>query len=61
MFTGTIDIGGTIYRNDLSTGSWTYLYVDLNNEWLRVANENIIGELSSFYNLVYSKLSVGIN
>ena len=42
MFQGTIDIGGIIYKNELLTGSWTYLYIENNNDWLRVANETII-------------------
>ena len=57
MFQGTIDIGGVIYKNELLTGSWTYLYIDYNHNWLRVANEAIIGELSSFNRLVYQKIN----
>ncbi|MCJ7553576.1 MAG: hypothetical protein MUO34_06790 [Ignavibacteriaceae bacterium] len=26
VFKGTINIGGIIYRNDLPTGTWTYIY-----------------------------------
>ena len=59
IFQGTIDIGGTIYKNELLTGSWTYLYIDYNENWLRVANETIIDELSSFYQLVYDKINNG--
>ena len=57
MFQGTIDIGGIIYKNELLTGSWTYLYIENNNDWLRVANETIIRELSSIYQLVYGKIN----
>jgi len=57
MFKGTIDIGGVIYKNDLLVGSWTYLYIDNNQNWLRVANEDIIGELSSFNRLVNQKIN----
>jgi len=57
MFQGTIDIGGIIYKNDLLVGSWTYLYIDINNNWLRVANEDIIGELSSFNQLVNQRMN----
>ena len=56
MFQGTIDIGGIIYRNNLLTGSWTYLYIEYRNKWLRVANETIIKELSSLYYLVCEKI-----
>ncbi len=53
LFNGTTNIGGTIYRHDLLTGTWTYLYIEADDTWLRVANEAIIGELHSLYNLVY--------
>ena len=56
MFQGTIDIGGIIYRNDLLTGSWTYLYIEYQNNWLRVANEAIINEFSSFYYFVCRRI-----
>lgn len=58
MFNGTIDIGGIIYRNDLLTGTWTYLYIEYNDNWLRVANETIIYELHSMYNLVCGKINI---
>jgi len=58
MFHGTIDIGGIIYQNDLLTGTWTYLYIEYNNDWLRVANETIIYELSSLYHLVCEKIDL---
>ena len=56
MFRGTIDLGGIIYRNDLLTGSWTYLYIEYRNNWLRVANQAIINELSSLYFLVCNRI-----
>ena len=56
MFRGTIDLGGIIYRNDLLTGSWTYLYIEYRNNWLRVANQAIINELSSLYFLVCDRI-----
>lgn len=61
MFQGTIDIGGIIYQNDLMTGTWTYLYIECNNDWLRAANGTIIDELKSLYNLVCSKINVNSN
>ena len=61
MFNGTIDIGGIIYRNDLLTGTWTYLYIEYQKNWLRVANENIIDELNSLYNLICDKLNIDSN
>ena len=61
MFQGTIDIGGIIYQNDLLIGTWTYLYIEYSNDWLRVANEAIINELSSFYHLVYEKIDINSN
>ena len=61
MFQGTIDIGGIIYQNDLLTGTWTYLYIEYNNDWLRVANETIIYELSSLYHLVCEKIDQDSN
>ena len=57
MFQGSIDIGGIIYQNDLPTGTWTYLYIEYNNDWLRVANETIIIELTSLYHLVCEKIN----
>jgi len=56
MFKGAIDIGGIIYRNELLTGTWTYLYIEYNDTWLRVANETIIVELRSLYNFVSARL-----
>jgi len=61
MFQGTIDIGGVIYQNDLLTGTWTYLYIEYNNDWLRVANETIIYELYSLYHLVCEKIDMYSN
>jgi hypothetical protein len=61
VFRGTINIGGIIYRNDLLTGTWTYMYIEYNKNWLRVANEAIIDELKSLYNLVCSKINVNLN
>lgn len=58
MFIGSMDIGGIIYRNDLATGTWTYLYIERDDDWLRVANETIITELSSLYNFVCSKIDI---
>jgi len=58
MFEGTIDIGGIIYKNDLLTGSWTYMYIEDNDGWLRTANETIINELSSLCQMVYVKLEM---
>ena len=58
IFKGTIDIGGVIYQNNSPVGTWTFLYIFYDNNWLRIANESIIGELRSFYNLVYEKISV---
>ena len=57
LFQGTINIGGIIYRNVLPTGTWTYLYINNNNTWLRVANETIINELFSFYHLVCENIN----
>ncbi len=51
-FKGAIDIGGIIYRNELLTGTWTYLYIEYNDNWLRIANETIRAELRSLYVLV---------
>jgi hypothetical protein len=58
LFAGTIDIGGVIYKNNLLTGSWTYVYIEYNEGWLRTANEMIINELSSFYQLVCKQLEM---
>jgi hypothetical protein len=56
LFAGHINIGGVIYRNDLPTGSWTYVYIAYNSDWLRIANESILVELVSVYRLVCEKL-----
>ena len=61
MFRGAIDIGGIIYKNDLLTGSWTYLYIEYNHDWLRVANQAIINELHSLYYLVCEKVDMDSN
>ena len=58
IFKGTIDIGGVIYPKESPVGTWTFLYIFYDNNWLRIANETIIAELHSFYNLVYEKISV---
>ena len=58
LFQGTVDIGGIIYQNDSPTGTWTYLYIEYNNDWLRVANETVIHELSSLYFLVCEKINI---
>jgi len=60
MFEGTTDIGGIIYQNDMLTGTWTYVYIEYNNDWLRVANETIIHELSFLYNLVCEKINMDL-
>ena len=61
MFRGSMDIGGIIYKNDLATGSWTYMYIDDNSTWLRVANEIILNELSSLYFFVVGKMDMEAN
>ena len=61
MFQGTVNIGGIIYQNDLLTGTWTFLYIEYNYDWLRVANKTIIDELSSLYHLVCEKIDQDSN
>lgn len=48
MFAGSVDIGGTIYADDSETGSWTYVYIRDDGEWLRVASATLIDGLGPF-------------
>jgi hypothetical protein len=59
LFQGSINIGGTMYRNEAPTGTWTYLYIEHGDDWLRVANAAIIGESHSFAELVRDRLDDG--
>jgi hypothetical protein len=56
VFEGAINIGGTIYRAEAPTGTWTYLYIEHNDDWLRIANNAIICELRSFGQFVRAHL-----
>lgn len=58
LFSGTLDIGGVIYQNDLETGSWTYLYIDSESAWIRIANEAILNELYSLYSFVSNQINI---
>lgn len=56
LFQGAINIGGTLYRGAAPTGTWTYLYIGLNDDWLRVANATVIDGAHSFARLVRAHL-----
>ena len=59
MFEGTVNIGGTIYHSELETGTWTFVYVNRDSDWLRVANESIIEDLRPLDQLVREHLEAG--
>jgi hypothetical protein len=56
IFDGAVDIGGTIYVNERETGTWTYIYINNGDDWLRIANESIIEGLRPFMGIVRDRL-----
>jgi hypothetical protein len=59
LFQGTVNIGGTILSSEAETGSWTYVYVNRNGAWLRVASQDVIDGLRSVHDKVRSRLPGG--
>lgn len=56
LFNGTVDISGVLPVNPLPTGTWNYVYVLIGDKWLKVGDKAVVNELSSFEQLVRSKI-----
>jgi hypothetical protein len=57
LYQGTVDIGGTIYRDPrLLAGTWEYAYIDNKGTWLRIANESVVKRLGALESLVRGRL-----
>lgn len=61
LFAGTVDIGGTIYVDESATGTWNYVYIRNDREWLRVANESLIDGLRPFRDAARDTLEARAN
>lgn len=54
---GTANISGVIYKNELATGTWSYLYIHSGSKWIRVANDDAIDAISGFESSLDSLLN----
>ena len=59
LMQGTINLGGTILTPQGPTGSWTYIYIQRDGAWLRVASGVVIDGLGSIYHLVRNRFPGG--
>ena len=46
LFTGKQKISGTLFSKGI-TGTWNYVYINVDNAWIRVGNQNVVDELAS--------------